>query len=103
VEVARRGARLVCRWGVRSFAVAYVAALAIHLVGDFGLFAQPRDPLAGAFLIPLGLPWNLAVDRAPEPLWPWLAAAAPALDLLLLAGVCRSAEGRLRRPAARDG
>jgi hypothetical protein len=43
------------------------------------------------------------VDRAPKPLWAWLAAAAPALNLLLLAGIRRFAEGRLRRAAARDG
>jgi hypothetical protein len=80
---------IVYRAGVRVFAVLYAAALAIFLIGSFGLFGQPRDPLAGAFLIPLGLPWNLAVDAAPEPFWPWLAAAAPTLNLLLLVGLCR--------------
>lgn len=93
------GARSVCRWGVRVFALAYAGALAIYAIGTLGLFSQPRDPLAGVFLMPLGLPWNLAVDRAPEASWPWLAAAAPALNLLLLAGACRLG----RRQEARLG
>lgn len=79
-----------CRWAVRLFALAYAGALALYAIGALGLFGQPRDPLSGVFLIPLGWPWNRAVDLAPEPLWPWLAAAAPLLNLLLLAGLCRS-------------
>jgi hypothetical protein len=90
------GVGIICRAGVRVFAVLYAAALAIFLIGSFGLFGQPRDPLAGAFLIPLGLPWNLAVDTAPEPLWPWLAAAAPTLNILLLVGLCRFGRSGLR-------
>lgn len=89
-------AGLICRWLIGVFAVAYVAALAIYLIAEFGLFGQPRDPLGGVFLIPLGLPWNLLVDRAPEVLWPWLAAAAPAINLLLLAALCR---GGRKRPS----
>lgn len=79
----------MCKWAVRIFAVIYVAALALYLVGTFGLFGQPSDPLSGIFLIPLGLPWTQAVDLAPEPLWPWLAAAAPLLNLIILHWLCR--------------
>jgi len=91
------GASGVCRWGVRLFAIAYAGALAIYAIGTLGLFGQPRDPLSAVFLIPLGWPWNRTVDLAPEPLWPWLAAAAPLLNLLALAALCRL--GRRRPPA----
>jgi hypothetical protein len=56
-------ARRICRWAIGVFGCAYVTALAIYFVAVFGLFNQPRDPLGGVFLIPLGLPWNLLVDR----------------------------------------
>lgn len=92
----RGGASFVCRWGIRLFAVAYVAALAIYLIGVLGLFGQERDPLAGVFLMPLGLPWNRLVDHAPEPLWPWLTTAAPVLNLLLLCVGCRFGRNRTR-------
>ena len=88
------GRKLICRWLTGVFAVAYVAALAIFFVAAFGLFGQPRDPLGGVFLIPLGLPWSLLVDKAPEGLWPWLAAAAPVINILLLVGLCRLSRNR---------
>jgi hypothetical protein len=87
-------ARLICRWVTAVFASAYVAALAVYRIAELGLFGQPRDPLGGVFLIPLGLPWNLLVDRAPEGLWPWLAAAAPVINILLLVGLCRLGRNR---------
>jgi hypothetical protein len=90
----RPDADRICRWALWTFGAAYFAALALYGIGERGLFGQPRDPLAGVFLVLLGLPWNRAVDLAPEPLWPWLAAAAPALNLLLLFGIWRLAHAR---------
>jgi hypothetical protein len=81
--------RTVCRWALVIFTLAYLAALAILAIGTFGLFGQPRDPLSGVFLVPLGLPWNQLLDEAPAALLPWLAALAPALNILLLAALCR--------------
>lgn len=71
------------------FGLAYFAALVLFLVGTFGLFGSERGPLAGVFPVPLGVPWIWLIDLAPERLWPWLGAAAPGLNLLILAGVCR--------------
>lgn len=82
--------RRACRWIVGAFAALYAAALAILAVGTFGLFDQPRDPLSAVFLAPLGLPWNLLIDSAPEAAAPWLAAAAPALNMLILWLACRA-------------
>lgn len=79
----------VCRIGLWAFAALYAVALALLVVGTFGLFGQERDPLSGVFLIPLGLPWNRLVDLFPEAFWPWLAAGTPLLNLLLLAWLCR--------------
>jgi hypothetical protein len=66
------------------FLAAYALALAVFLTGQFGLFGVARDPLAGVFLLPLGLPWNLFIDRLPEPAWPFLIAAVPLLNLTIL-------------------
>ena len=59
------------------------------MIGTFGLFSQETDPLSGVFLIPLGIPWAFLVDLTPEALWPWLAALAPAINLSLIALLCR--------------
>lgn len=80
---------VVCVWVMRAFIALYLLALALFLVGTFGLFGQTRDPLSGVFLMPLGLPWNRFVDFAPQSAWPWLAALAPLLNIGILAALCR--------------
>ena len=67
----------------------YVVALLLFLVGTFGLFGSDSGPLAGIFLVPLGLPWNRMIDIFPEPLWPWLAAAAPLVNIAIAYGAYR--------------
>jgi hypothetical protein len=79
----------VCNLVLIAFAILYALALGLLLIGTFGLFGNDRDPLSGVFLIPLGLPWNLLIDWAPEAAWPWLAAAAPAVNLVILFAICR--------------
>ncbi len=64
------------------------------VIGTFGLFGAEQDPLSGAFLVPLGLPWNLILDDAPESLLPWIGIAAPALNLVLIFGICRLLNNR---------
>jgi len=51
------------RWAFWIFLALYVAAFFLFLVGTYGWFGSERDPLAGVFLVPLGLPWNLLGDR----------------------------------------
>ncbi|WP_353471766.1 hypothetical protein PVT71_10665 [Salipiger sp. H15] len=87
-----RGMAGILLWGL---ILAYGAALAIFLLGQLGLFGVERDPLAGAYLIPLGLPWNRMIDGFAEPLWPWLAALAPLVNIALVALLRRA----LPRPA----
>ena len=68
----------------------YLVAFLLYLVSTFGLFGSTQGPLAGVFLVPLGLPWNLLIDRLfPEPLWPWMAGLAPFVNLLLIWLICR--------------
>ena len=43
----------MCRIVVWIFAVLYVAAIVLLLVGTFGLFGNEKDPLSGIFLLPL--------------------------------------------------
>ena len=80
---------VVCKWALRVFAGLYFVALALFLIGTFGLFGQERDPLSGVFLMPLGLPWVLWLDLFPEPVRPWLAALSPLLNLAVLSLFCR--------------
>ncbi|MCL7990414.1 MAG: hypothetical protein M8840_04675 [marine benthic group bacterium] len=77
-----------------GFLALYIVALLLLLVGTFGLFGAERDPLSGIFLLPLGLPWNRFLGGASEALLPWLAAAAPLVNLLLIRLVCTWLSGR---------
>lgn len=84
----------MCKWVVRVFWVIYILALFILAVGTFGLFGQPKDSLAGIFVIPLGLPWNLLLAWLPEPVKPWLAAGAPLVNIALISWFCRKRAAR---------
>lgn len=74
---------------MRIWIVLYLIALALFLIGTFGLFGSEPGPLAGVFLVPLGLPWVKFVDAFPEPLWPWLGGAAPLANIAILYGLSR--------------
>lgn len=78
-----------CRLFVISFAMLYAAAFVLFLTGIYGWFGSPQGPLAGIFLVPLGLPWILWLDGLPSGLRPESAIAAPALNLLLTWGLCK--------------
>ena len=87
----------LCRILVALFLLAWIAALALLAIGTFGLFGQPRSPLAGVFVLPLGLPWNLWLQPLPEALRPWLAILAPGLNLAILSLLCRRTARRSPR------
>jgi hypothetical protein len=87
---------LLCTVAVRALIILYLGAVLLFLIGSFGLFGYDRDPLSGIFLVPLGFPWNRLLDWFPEPLWPWLAAAAPIITIGLLRFLC----SRLHKPGA---
>lgn len=78
----------LCRAVFWIFALLYFLALALFLVGTFGLFGQEKDPLSGVFLIPLGLPWNHLLDFLPDIILAWAVAAAPIVNLILLRVIC---------------
>lgn len=81
--------RAGCLWITGTFAALYILALMVLAIGTFGLFGQDKDPLSAVFLISLGLPWTLWTDTAPEPLLPWVAILAPALNLGILFALCK--------------
>jgi len=78
-----------CRIVLITFAGLYAVALALFVIGTFGLFGSESGPLAGIFLVPLGLPWNMMLKAFPAPALPWLAGSTPLLNLLVLWGLCR--------------
>ncbi len=79
----------MCRVLFWGFAAAYLVALLLFATGTFGWFGQPRDPLAAVFLLPLGVPWVLAVDHVPEAFRLALGLASPLINLLLIGALCR--------------
>lgn len=79
----------MCYLIVRIFALLYLLAVVILIIGTFGLMGQDQDPLSGVFLLPLGLPWALWLDGLSEPLKTWAGALAPLPNLLLLGVLCR--------------
>ncbi len=79
----------MCRYMMWGFSVLYLIALALLAVGTHGFFGQEKDPLAGVFLVPLGLPWNLWMDGLPEPLLPLGAILSPLINLAILVLACR--------------
>ncbi len=83
--------RRICRVALLTLAVLYALAVLALLAGAFGWLGAEADPLSGIFLVPLGLPWNRLIDALPEPAWPWLAAAAPLINLVALWLICRAA------------
>ena len=78
----------LCKWVIRIVGVLYLVALALLLIGTFGLFGQEQDPLSGIFLLPLGLPWVLWLDGFQDTLRPWFGALAPLLNLAVLTFIC---------------
>ena len=89
--------RLPCIIAIVVFLALYGLALFAFFAGTVGLFGAEPDPLSGVYLIPLGLPWNLLTDYAPEALWPWLAAAAPVINLFIIVLACRFVRRQLAR------
>lgn len=77
-----------CRIILTAFTGLYFLALASFAIGMRGLFGSEKGSLAGIFLVPLGLPWNLYLDVFPDPAVPWVAAGTPLLNLLLLGSAC---------------
>lgn len=85
-----------CQIILYGFLALYVIALLLLAFGTFGLFGNEQDPLAGVFLMPLGMPWNLLLPSAPEETLPWVGLGAPLVNLLIVWLVCR----RLGRQSA---
>jgi len=84
----------ICNVTLTIFALLYAGAVVLFLVGTFGWFGQQTDPLSGVFLLPLGLPWVFMADALDDTLRPWAAVLAPAVNLAILAGLCRLASAR---------
>ncbi|MBE5074879.1 hypothetical protein IM511_11285 [Erythrobacteraceae bacterium E2-1 Yellow Sea] len=72
------------KWVFIIFVVLYGLAMALLAVGTFGWFGQEEDPLSGVFLLPLGLPWNLLLDRVFGMDGPFVAILSPAINAGIL-------------------
>jgi len=74
----------ICKAAVFIFFAAYLFALFVLAAGTYGWFGTARDPLAGVFLIPLGLPWNALLPAS-------LGAGvfSPILNGVIMLLICR--------------
>lgn len=72
-----------------ALAIFWVLAVAVLVIGIFGLFGQEQDPLSGVFLIPIGFPWIMMLDSFPEAARFWLAVFSPGLNVALFAILAR--------------
>lgn len=68
------------KWVISGFAGLHAVALFLLAIGTFG---QERDPLSGILPVPLGLPWNLILDRLGTG-GAAIAIAAPAVNATIL-------------------
>ncbi len=80
--------RRFCRLTANAYLALSLAAIAILLIGTYGLFGQERDPLAAVYVVVLGMPWVRFADLAPEAARPWLALAAPLVNVAILRAFC---------------
>ena len=75
--------RQVMKWIFIVFVVLYGLALLLMAIGTFGWLGQEKDPLAGVFLMPLGLPWTIFGDRLGLS-GPMLGLLAPVINAAIL-------------------
>ena len=80
--------RWLCRITVRAFGLLYLAVLALQGISALGWFGFAPKPLAGVFLVVIGLPWTLAAAWFPDSVQPLVAALAPLATLVLLWTYC---------------
>lgn len=83
-HTAGSAARWLCHMLVRAFGLLYLAVLAMQGIAALGWFGFAPKPLAGVFLVVIGLPWTLAAAWFPDGLQPLVAALAPLVTLVLL-------------------
>jgi len=75
---------------VVGFLSLYLFAMALFLIGAFGLFGQERDPLSGVFLIPLEIPWIYLLDHlsVPDGSRIWIGILSPVIKLTCICAFC---------------
>jgi len=72
------------KWLFWGFLVLFLVALGIFFSNLMGLFGQTPDPLAGVFLLPFGLPWNLLGNGLSDPYPMIIGFGAPLVNLAIL-------------------
>ena len=84
---------MICKTTIWVFIVLWSGATFLFATGTFGWFGQPRDPLSGVYLLPLGLPWVLAIEFVPENSKSVFGVLAPLANLAILMILCRKKNG----------
>ncbi|WP_380052472.1 hypothetical protein ACFE33_08930 [Falsihalocynthiibacter sp. SS001] len=72
-----------------ALVIGYVAALILLAIGMFGLLGQEKDPLSAVFLIPLGLPWNMFMEGAPDSVLIGVGLFSPLINIAIIGWLAR--------------
>ena len=72
------------KWVFFGFLIAFLAALAVFVSNMMGWFGQSPDALAGIYLLPFGLPWNLIGIALDDPFPIMFGLGSPLINLAIL-------------------
>jgi len=84
---------MICRIFASLFAVVYLGALGVMIIGVYGLFGVQPGPLSAVYLLMLGAPWTGLMMPLLESLGDTatiaLLAVAPLINLAAIYAICR--------------
>lgn len=72
------------KWLFWGFLLSFLAAFGFFVSNMMGWFGQTPDALAGLYLLPFGMPWNLVGLELPDPFPLMFGLGAPLLNLAIL-------------------
>ncbi len=82
------------KWIFWAFLIAFAAALGFFASNMLGMFGQTPDALAGLYLLPFGLPWNMIGMELPDPYPLFIGLGGPIINLAILWLLWRWSEKR---------
>lgn len=80
------------KWLFWGFLALFLIALGIFFSNMMGWFGQTPDALAGIYLLPFGLPWNLIGINLPDPFPLIVGLGAPLINLAILRWLWRASD-----------
>jgi hypothetical protein len=82
------------KWLFWGFTLLFILALAVFASNMLDLFGQTPSALAGVYLLPFGLPWNLLGTELDDPFPLMFGLGGPLLNMAILWSLWRWSEKR---------